>query len=159
MEALKEAVINMAVCSVVCAAVFALLPKSGGRRALGILAALTMITVIVTPFASQDFSGELSEYYAKSNTDSYYEARRELNEKLLREYEATVEQLAEEALKKCGVADFKVKAEAQGYGEYGINVTAVRIYCKDEYKDRKEEIQNAVSAAVEVVPEIIFEGI
>ncbi len=158
MEALKTAIVNMAVCSIVCAAVFALVPKSGGKRAVRVLAALTMITVIVTPFASQDFSGELSDYYVKSDTDSYYEAQRALNMQLLSEYQRTIGQLAGEALKNCGVADFRVKAEAKGYGEYGINVTGVRIYCKDEYREREEEIKNAVLKAIEIVPEIVFEG-
>lgn len=158
MELLKETAANVAVCSIISAAVLALVGKESSKKAVRILLSLTLITVIVTPFTSyEEVRDELFGYYKEAQTESYYIEKARLNESLLKKYELAVISAVGEALTGIGVSDYEVTAKAEGYGEYGINVSRVCIYLKDEYTSREKEILNAVREEINFDAEIKYE--
>lgn len=158
MELLKETIANVAVCSIVSAIVLAFVNKEKSEKAIRILMTLTLITIIVTPFTSyEDVKEEIFSYYKESETESYVIEKARLNETLFKKYELTVETIVGETLTKAGISDYEVKAKAEGYGEYGINITEVRIYLKDEYKDRHQEICEMVFKEIDFNAEIKYE--
>ena len=145
MDLLKETAVNIAVCSIISAVVLMFVGKESSQKAVRILLSMTLITVIVIPLTSyKEIGNEIFRYYEEAQTDSYYYEREKLNENVLKKYELALEEVIGEILTKKGVSDYKVSVKAKGYGEYGINITSVRIYLKDEYKKLQEEIINAV---------------
>ncbi len=158
MELLKETAVNIAVCSIISAVVLAFVGKESSQKAVRILLSMTLITVIAIPFtSSKEIGNEIFRYYEEAQADSYYYEKERLNENVLKKYELALEELIGEILKGRGVSDYRVRVRAKGYGEYGINITSVSIYLKDEYKEKQEEIIDAVYDEINIKAEINYD--
>lgn len=158
MEILKETIINIAVCSIISAIVLSLVEKESFRKALRVLLSLTMITIIITPFISNEgMKKEIFHYYKHAEEEGLDSEKKRLNENLIKNYELAVKDIIEDLLNSMGISKHRVKVKANGYGEYGINISKVSIYLKDEYKEKKTEIQNMISKEIGFAAEIIYE--
>jgi hypothetical protein len=158
MEILKETIINIAVCSIISAIVLSLVEKEAFRKALRVLLSLTMIVIIITPFISNGgMKKEIFHYYKQAEEEGFDSEKKRLNENLIKNYELAVKDIIEDLLNTMGISKHKVKVKANGYGEYGINISKVGIYLKDEYKKKETEIQNTISKEIGFAAEIIYE--
>lgn len=158
MEILKGTIINIAVCSIISAIVLSFVEKESFRKTLRILLSLTMITIIITPFISNEgVKRDIFKYYLQVQEESFNSEKKQLNDSLIKNYELAVKEITEDLLSSLGVKGHRVRVKANGYGEYGINISEVRIYLKDEYKKRQAEIQDKVYKEIGFAAEIIYE--
>ncbi|HZK22098.1 MAG TPA: hypothetical protein VFC76_07500 [Oscillospiraceae bacterium] len=158
MEILKGTIINISVCSIISAIVLLFVEKESFKKALRVLLSLTMITIIITPLISNEgLKREIFHHYKQVEDESFNSERKRLNESLLKDYEIAVITIIDDLLSSMGISGHRVKVKANGYGEYGINISKASIYLKDEYKKRHTEIEDTISKEIGFAAEIFYE--
>ena len=153
METLALCVRDLSVCALVCAVVLTLVPEGSIKRTIGILAALSVLTIFIGAF-TRDYS-TLYSSSPMADGESSAEQMHQLNDRVLAQYEAATAEVVAELLTHSGVSDFTSEVSAVGLGEFGINIESIRIYLTDEYSSFASEVKSTVYENIGFNPEVV----
>ncbi len=155
MDALKQWMVCIIFCALICAVINVLSPKGGTERVMKVVVSTFLVCAFLSPFisgSSVDIDFELPDF-----SEHQYSLSSEITSQMIYQTEQETEKETISLLLSLEVEYISVDAEADVNSENQIYISRITIKAKEEFRHRQKQIEANLKAMFST--EVIFEWV